>query len=267
MLACNHLTLSVAGRILCTDLNFAVKPGEVWGVLGPNGSGKTTLLNALAGLASPAGGGVTVNDEPLATMRDAARANAIGVLTQHEESEFWGTVLEYVTMGRFPHASAWLGWNTDDEDFARAELQCAGLADFAARRYATLSGGERQRVRMAQLLVQAPRYLLLDEPLQHLDLRHQIQMLDLLAALARDEQHGRGVVVVLHDVLWPARVCTHALLLDGAGGAIAGVAREVLTQNNLEALFGCALQPAGDKTAAGADGFVPAGTGGFLPAL
>ncbi len=261
-LACNGVTLAVAGRTLCSGLTFAVKPGEVWGVLGPNGSGKTTLLNTLAGLAPPAHGHVTVDGEPLAAMRDAARANAIGVLLQHEESEFWGTALEYVTMGRFAQASAWLGWHADDEVFARAVLQRMGLADFAARRYATLSGGERQRVRMAQLLTQAPRYLLLDEPLQHLDLRHQVQMLDLLAALARDEKHGRGVVVVLHDVLWPTRVCTHALLLDGAGGAIAGVAREVLTQPNLEALFGCALQPASENAAAG---FVPAGTGGFLP--
>ncbi len=266
-LACNGVTLAVAGRTLCRELTFAVKPGEVWGLLGPNGSGKTTLLNTLAGLALPANGSVTVDAAPLAAMRDTARANAIGVLLQHEESEFWGTVLDYVSMGRFPNVSAWLGWRADDEAFAHAVLQRLGLADFAARRYATLSGGERQRVRTAQLLVQAPRYLLLDEPLQHLDLRHQIQILDVLAAPARDAKHGRGVVVVLHDVLWPARVCTHALLLDGAGGAIAGVAREVLTQKNLEALFGCALQAAGDKAAAGADGFVPAGTGGFLPAL
>lgn len=258
-LACDGVTLAVAERTLCRDLTFTVKPGEVWGVLGPNGCGKTTLLNTLAGLAPPAGGSVTVDNEPLAAMRDTARANAIGVLLQHEESEFWGTALEYVTMGRFPRASALMGWSADDETFVHAVMQRMGLADFAARRYATLSGGERQRVRMAQLLVQATRYLLLDEPLQHLDLRHQIQMLDLLAALARDEKHGRGVVVVLHDVLWPTRICTHALLLDGTGGAIAGVAREVLTQPNLEALFGCALQPAGDQAAAG--------TGGFLPAL
>jgi iron complex transport system ATP-binding protein len=160
-----------------------------------------------------------------------------------------------VLLGRFPQAPAWLGWQHDDETVAHAALTTVGLADFAARRYATLSGGERQRVRIAQLLAQAPHYLLLDEPLQHLDLRYQIEMLDLLAALARDPQQARGVVIVLHDVLWPARVCTHALLLDGGGSAQAGTAREVLTQANLEALFGCALQPAGDKPEAG---FVPA---------
>jgi iron complex transport system ATP-binding protein len=129
------------------------------------------------------------------------------------------------------------------------------MADFAVRRYATLSGGERQRVRLAQLLAQAPRYFLLDEPLQHLDLRYQMQLLDWVTVRVRDEAAPCGVVLVLHDALWPARVCTHALLLDGRGGARAGSAPDVLTQNNLEALFGCALQSAGDASRAG---FIPA---------
>jgi iron complex transport system ATP-binding protein len=252
-LACKDLTLAVVGRTLCRDLEFAVQPGEVWGVLGPNGGGKTTLLNALAGLAAPSSGGIAADGEPIAAMSPKARARAIGVLPQHEESEFWGTVLDYVLLGRFPHAPAWLGWQRDDEAVAQQALQHMGLAEFTGRRYATLSGGERQRVRVAQLLAQAPRYLLLDEPLQHLDLRYQIQLLDLMGTLARRSRHG--VVMVLHDVLWPARVCTHALLLDGAGGARAGTAGEVLTQPHLEALFGCALQPAGVKSGAG---FVPA---------
>jgi iron complex transport system ATP-binding protein len=255
MLACKDVTLSVAGRTLCSELAFTVKPGQVWGVLGPNGSGKTTLLNVLSGLTSPARGSVQVDEQPLTAMNEIARARAIGVLPQHEESDFWGAALDYVLLGRFPHAPAWRGWRQGDESVAQAALSRVGLADFSSRRYATLSGGERQRVRIAQLLAQAPRYLLLDEPLQHLDLRYQIQMLDLLAGLARDQVETRGVVIVLHDVLWSARVCTHAMLLDGAGGVRVGAAREVLTQANLEALFGCVLQPAGDKPEAG---FVPA---------
>ncbi len=265
MLACNHITLAVDGRALCRDLAFTVKPGEVWGVLGPNGGGKTTLLNVLAGLAAPASGSVTLDDQALAAMPAVARARAVGVLPQHEESEFWGSALEYVSLGCFPHAqvrSAWLGWQPEDEATAHGALQRVGMAEFAARRYATLSGGERQRVRIAQMLAQSPRFLLLDEPLQHLDLRYQMQMLDLVKALAQDDKPGRGVVMVLHDVLWPTRVCTHALLLDGAGGALAGAADAVLTQKNLESLFGCVLQPAGDNPQAG---FVPAGTDGFQP--
>ena len=254
-LACKGVILAVAGRTLCRDLEFTVKPGDVWGVLGPNGSGKTTLLNVLAGLTAPASGNAMIDDVPLASMNVITRARAIGVLPQHEESEFWGTALEYVSLGRFPNAPAWSGWQRDDEAVAQTALTRVGMADFAARRYATLSGGERQRVRMAQLLAQSPRFLLLDEPLQHLDLRYQKQLLALVTGLTKDKNNGCGVVMVLHDVLWPTRVCTHALLLDGAGGSRAGAASEVLTQKNLEALFGCALQPAGDKPQVG---FVPA---------
>lgn len=252
-LACNAVTLSVAGRTLCRDLSFTVQPGEVWGVLGPNGGGKTTLLNVLAGLAAPASGTVTLGQQSLTSMNITARARAVGVLPQHEGSEFWGTALEYVSLGCFPKASAWTGWQQGDEAAAQAALARMDMAGFAQRRYATLSGGERQRVRMAQLIAQSPRFLLLDEPLQHLDLRYQRQLLDGVAALAKTE--GRGVVLVLHDVLWPARICTHALLLDGAGGARAGSAGDVLTQPHLEALLGCALQPAGNHAQAG---FVPA---------
>lgn len=252
-LTCRGITLQVAERTLCRDLEFAVQPGEVWGVLGPNGSGKTTLLHTLAGLRKPAHGTVAADGLPILTMSAKARARAVGVLLQHEDTEFWGTVLEYVSLGRFPHAPAWGGGQQDDERVARKALLELGLSEFAGRRYATLSGGERQRVRVAQLLAQAPRHMLLDEPLQHLDLRHQIQLLDQVATLARNG--GHGVVIVLHDVLWPSRACTHALLLDGAGGARAGAAADVLTQANLEALFGCALYPAGDKPQAG---YVPA---------
>ena len=106
---------------------------------------------------------------------------------------------------------------------------------------------------MAQLYAQSPEYLLLDEPLQHLDLRYQLQLLKLVEKLAQDQ--GRGIVMVLHDAWWPSRICTHALLLDATGDVRLGVAKAVLTQANLEALFGCALQPAGDNLQSG---FVPA---------
>ena len=253
MLACKNVTLSVAGRTLCCTLEFSVKPGEVWGVLGPNGSGKTTLLNTLAGLSPPARGTVLLDGQPLIQLRPVARARAICLLPQHEEAEYWGTTMEYVSLGCYAHAPSWFGWQSGDEAVSRKALHHTGVEEFAARRYATLSGGERQRVRIAQLLAQAPRYLLLDEPLQYLDLRYQTQMLNVLAGLARDDQ--KGIVLVLHDVLWPTRFCTHALLLDGKGGALAGAASEVLTQKNLETLFGCSLQPAGDKPQTG---FVPA---------
>lgn len=252
-LACRDVTLRAGGRVLCRDLTFSVAPGEVWGVLGPNGAGKSTLLNVLAGLTLPASGVVLLEHQTLASMRERDRARKIGLLPQHEEHEFWGSALDYVLLARFAHAPAWLAWQREDETIARDALREVGLAELADRRYVTLSGGERQRARFAQLIAQAPNYLLLDEPLQHLDLRYQIQLLNTAKLWARERQ--KAVVLVLHDVLWPARVCTHALLLDDAAGARSGVAQAVLTQSNLEGLFGCTLQSAGSAATAG---FVPA---------
>jgi len=253
-LACADLTLAVPGRTLCRDLSLNIEPGQVWGVLGANGSGKSTLLHALAGLGRPDNGEVMLDGAELDTQSAKSRARGVGVLMQHEEAEFHGNAVEYVLLGRFPHAQGWVSWGRDDETRAQTALERAGIGSFAQRQYATLSGGERQRVRIAQLIAQSPRYWLLDEPLQHLDLAHQAQMMALVTRAAREEQHG--IIMVLHDLVWPARVCTHALLMYGDGNAAAGAACDMLTQGNLEALFGCRLQAVdgGSSTAA----FVPA---------
>ncbi len=239
MLSCEDLVLSVAGRVLCRSVSFALEPGRLWAVLGRNGSGKTTLVHALAGLRPDARGAVRLNGDPLSSIANRQRARDIGVLLQLEDPDFWGSVLEYVLLGRFPHARSWFGWRREDEASARAALEAVELAPLAQRRFATLSGGERQRARIAQVLAQEPRFFLLDEPLQHLDLRHQARTLELFQRLAREE--GRVVVMVLHDALWPARFCTDALLIYDDGNTLAGPAREALTRVNLERLYGCDL--------------------------
>lgn len=239
-LNCDAVSLSVPGRVLCRDLTISIEPGQIWAILGANGSGKTTLIHALSGLGPCARGTVRLNGETLASGDRRRRAREIGVLLQQEDAGFWGSVLEYVQLGRFPHAQSWLGWGSEDEQAARAAIEDVGLAGFAARRYTTLSGGERQRARIAQILAQAPRLFLLDEPLQHLDLRHQSAVLALFQRLATEQ--GRAVMMVLHDTLWPGRFCTHALLIHDDGTVRAGAAAEVLDRASLEQLYGCRLQ-------------------------
>ena len=239
MLRCQNLTLSVPGRVLCRGISCALEGGQLWAVLGRNGSGKTTLVHTLAGLQPAAGGTIRLNGDALVARASRQRARDIGVLLQLEDTEFWGSVLDYVLLGRFPHARSWFGWRREDEASALAALETVELAEFAQRRFATLSGGERQRARIAQMLAQEPRVLLLDEPLQHLDLKHQVRALGLFRRLAREE--GRAIAMVLHDALWPGRFCTHALLMYDGDDALAGPAREVLTRGNLERLYGCGL--------------------------
>lgn len=240
MLRCDGLTLAVPGRVLAREVGFEARRGEIWAVLGANGSGKTTLVHALAGLAPVPAGTVALDGAPLEERTNAARAGLVGVLLQQEDAEFWGSVLEYVLLGRFSRARAWFGWSREDEGAAQAALEAVGLAELARRGYRTLSGGERQRARIAQLLAQDPQAFLLDEPLQHLDLRHQVAVLRLFGALARERD--RAVVMVLHDALWPARFCSHALLLHDGGRVECGRAAEILSRGRLERLYGCPLQ-------------------------
>ena len=240
VIQCEALTLAVPGRVLARGVTLEVREGEIWAVLGANGSGKTTLVHTLAGLAPALPGTVLVGGTPAHSRGAAARAARIGILLQQEEAAFWGSVVEYVLLGRFPRTAALFGWGIEDEKASRAALAAVGLAGFGRRSYRSLSGGERQRARIAQLLAQDPECYLLDEPLQHLDLRHQVAVLELFKALAR--ARARAVIMVLHDALWPARACTHALLLHEDGTVESGAARALLTRERLERLYGCALR-------------------------
>lgn len=235
--------LQVPGRTLCRDLAFSVRPGECWGVLGNNGSGKTTLIQALGGLKAPAAGSITLEGRALNGFGRRELARRIGVLLQDEAQGFWGSVLEYVLLGRHPHAKAVFGWLPEDEAAAVWALERMDLAGVAGRSLNTLSGGERQRARIAQLLAQGPQYLLLDEPLQHLDLRHQFEAMELLRRLATSD--GKALVMVLHDTLWAGRYCDHLVLLHDGGGAVCGAAAQLLTHGNLERLYRCSLNEVG----------------------
>jgi iron complex transport system ATP-binding protein len=234
-LTAEALTLGFPGRILCRGLSFAVSSGECWAVLGNNGSGKTTLMHALAGVRNPIAGSVRIDHAPLPVLAAAKRARLIGLLLQEETTEFWGSVLDYVALGRYPHRRSLLGYDAEAEGLARSQLERMDLARAADQALSTLSGGERQRARLALVLTQDPALFLLDEPLQHLDLRHQMQALDCFATLARGS--GRAVVMALHDPTLAGRHCDHAILLYEDEPPLAGSAERVLTSENLERLY------------------------------
>jgi iron complex transport system ATP-binding protein len=243
LLDVRRLTLRLGGRELCGAFDLQVRPGQCVAVLGRNGAGKTSLLHVLAGLnvTDDGGGKVETHGElrfgerPLADWSALEAARFRGLLRQRQPPQFAASVLETVLIGRHPHLGRW-GWeDATDIDTARAALACVGLEELAARDLRSLSGGEQQRVAIATLLTQTPRLFLLDEPLNHLDLHHQIAVLDLLRALAAD---GRGIVMVLHDLDLAARYADSAILLDGEGGVLTGPCEEVLTAARLSHAFG-----------------------------
>ena len=245
MLQANGLALSAGGRELVRQLDLSLAPGECWSLLGRNGAGKTSLILALAGLRAPQSGAVALDGVPLPAIGRRELARRIAVLLQDEDSDFWGSVLDYVMLGRFPRSKS--AWSRDEEGAALARRWLAelDLADRETQAYRTLSGGERQRARIAQVLVQDADILLLDEPLQHLDLRHQAQVMGTLSACAAG---GKTVLAALHEPGHAARHCGFSVLLYDAGRASLGRSSDMLTQANLEALYQCRLEAAGARS-------------------
>jgi len=239
MLRTDGLRLAYPGQMLVDGLSIEFQPGQIWAVLGRNGSGKSTLLHALAALRQPEAGSVMLHDALVGTVSRRALGRQIGVLLQEETREFWGSVRDYVLLGRYPHARSLFGWSAEDERIAENEITACHLDALCNRSFASLSGGERQRARVAALFAQRPAVYLLDEPLQHLDLAHQVAVLDRLSIEARNG--GAIVVMVLHDLLFAARYCNRFLLLFTEGRFRVGPADEALTAEHLGELYGFPL--------------------------
>lgn len=229
------LSVSIGGKQVCRALNLALQAGERWGLLGLNGVGKTSLLHTLGGIRPSDAGEVLLDGTSLTATPRRQVAQRLGVLFQDSDEAFPSSVMEAALIGRHPHLHAWEWEGAQDEAIARAALQAVGLAGFEARSTATLSGGERRRLALAALLVQDPQLLLLDEPVNHLDVHHQIAALDLLTKLAREQ--NKTLAMVLHDVNLAVRYCDKVLLLFGNGETLQGATRELLTEANLQRLY------------------------------
>jgi iron complex transport system ATP-binding protein len=234
-LACTHLDVAVAGRILVRDLTLSIRHGSTTCILGCNGAGKTLTMHTLAGLRAPAAGSVALEGTVIADWPRRTLARHLGLLTQTTDDPFPSTVLETVLIGRHPHIGFWQWESNVDRQLAHAALARVGMQDFAQREIATLSGGERRRVALAAILAQDPGVFLLDEPLNHLDPHHQ---LDVLRLMRERSAAGHAIVMSLHDAGLAARFADDALLLFGNGEWLSGPAREVLTEATISRLYG-----------------------------
>jgi iron complex transport system ATP-binding protein len=208
--------------------------GELVSVVGPNGSGKTTLLRALLGTTPLAQGRVELEGRPLAEWRPRELARVLGVVTQREEILFPLTVRETVELGRYAHLGA-MGSPGEADRLAVAEaLRRADVSTLAGRRTDTLSGGEWQRVRIARALAQNPRALLLDEPTAALDIRHEMEVFELVRRLAEE---GIGTLLVTHHLNLAARYADRLLLLDHGSVVAEGPPAEVLRPEVVSSVF------------------------------
>ncbi|MEH6628545.1 MAG: ABC transporter ATP-binding protein [Motiliproteus sp.] len=240
LLTTAQLQVNMGERILCSDLDLDMKPGQVWGLLGGNGSGKTTLLHTLAGLRDSKYGSVALFGQPMASLKNRERAKKLGVLLQDDQVSFPSTVLESVLMGRHPHLAPWCWESAEDRAIAQQALRQVELLAMQDRQIDELSGGERQRLKIATLMVQSPTVWLLDEPTNHLDLNHRIQLLSLLVAKVKEQQGC--LMMSLHDLQLASRFCDNLVMMFPDGSTEQGSQQSLLQPERLTRLYQYPIQ-------------------------
>ncbi|WP_435736145.1 ABC transporter ATP-binding protein [Cellulosimicrobium sp. PMB13] len=233
----HDLHLSYDARTVVHGAGLDLVPGEVTALIGPNGSGKSTLLRSLARLHRPDAGSVTLDDATDAlALHPKDFARRVTLLSQSRPTPSGVCVRDVVAYGRHPYRGR---FRANDPDGPRAithAMEVTGVAAMADRGVDELSGGELQRVWLATCLAQDTGVLLLDEPTTYLDLRYQVELLDLVRDLAAE--HGVAVGVVLHDLNQAASVADHVVLLHHGVVRAAGPADEVLTSELLTEVYG-----------------------------
>jgi len=249
-LSCRQVDISIAGIQVVKQLDIEFRPGSLLALLGANGAGKTTLLNCLAGLRPTDRGKVVLSDQQdehdLHSMPRRKLARELGMLQQHSTYVFDSSVMQTVLTGRHPHLGLLERESPADHELARNALNRVDLQGFEHRCVTSLSGGEARRLAFASLLVQQTPIMLLDEPSNHLDLKHQVRIMQMIRELS--VQQGGIAIAALHDVNLAMAYCSHALLLMGSGEWRAGPIAEMLTESSLEQTYGCAVERLQGKT-------------------
>ncbi len=223
-----------AGRRALDGVSCRVGPGELVAIAGPNGSGKTTLVRAVTGLVPLAAGGVRIQGRPLGEWRRPELARVLGVVPQREDLVFPLRVDETVMLGRYARLGALGAPAAADREAVRSALARCDAEALAARSADTLSGGEWQRVRLARALAQEPAMLLLDEPTASLDVRHEMEILELIRGLVN---HGLAGLVITHQLNLAARFADRMMLLSEGRVVAEGTPGEVLRKDIVSGVF------------------------------
>lgn len=235
-LQANALTLGYDKKIVAENLSVAIPDGELTVIIGPNACGKSTLLRTLSRLARPLQGEVLLDGNAIAHYSTKEVARRLGLLPQSSNAPAGISVSELVARGRYPHQPLFGRWRQEDEVAVQQAMLATGVADLAQQQVDTLSGGQRQRVWIAMVLAQQTPLLLLDEPTTWLDIAHQIELLELMQDLNR--QHGRTLVVVLHDLNQACRYASHLIAMRDGKIIAQGKPADIVTPALIETIYG-----------------------------
>jgi iron complex transport system ATP-binding protein len=236
----HELSVHAGTKALVSNVSLAIEAGSWCTIIGPNGAGKTTLVETVAGLRRPSHGTVTISGRALVRLNERERAHQVAMVPQHPVIPSGMSVYDYVALGRVAYHGLFHAASAGDRRIVDSVLERLSLSEFRDRDVLTLSGGERQRMVLARALAQSTMVIVLDEPITGLDLRHQMDMLELLKHEVKE--CGLTVVATLHDLTLAGQFADRLVLLDRGEVVLDGVASSVIRSTELAERYGMTLR-------------------------
>ena len=228
------VVFSYASTPILKNVCMELAPSEVLGIVGPNGSGKSTLIRCIDRILKPQNGSILLDGRDIKKMGRMEIAKRMGYVPQTFSRVFPATVFDTVLMGRRPH----LGWRSSEHDIEKVleALKLLEIEDFALRDFNEISGGEQQKVFLARALAQEADVLLLDEPTSNLDIRHQLEVMEVIRSLVVEK--GISAIMAIHDLNLASRYADRVVMLNGGRICSAGDPALVLTAENIKSVYG-----------------------------
>ncbi|MDN2711047.1 ATP-binding cassette domain-containing protein [Janthinobacterium sp. SUN118] len=233
MIHVKHIAKTYGAKSVLTDVSAQFPKGQVTSLIGPNGAGKTTLLMLIARLLEPSSGDITIGGRSIAHIKVKDYARQVATLRQAPDFNLRLTVEELVAFGRFPYSRGAL--TAQDRQAIDEAIAFLSLDNLRLAYVDELSGGQRQMAFLAMTIAQQTDILLLDEPLNNLDMKHAVQIMRALRRLC--DEHGRTVILVIHDINFAANYSDHIVAMQGGSVRFSGPAHEVVTEERLRALY------------------------------
>jgi len=229
-----EVEFSYASTPVLENVCMELAPSEILGIVGPNGAGKSTLLRCIDRILKPKRGSILLDGQDIKEMSRMEIARRMGYVPQTSTRVFPATVFDTVLMGRRPH----LGWRSSETDVEKVleVLKLLGIVEFALRDFNEISGGQQQKVLIARALAQEADILLLDEPTSNLDIRHQLEAMDIIKKLVNEK--GISAIMAIHDLNLASRYADRIIMLNGGTIVAAGNPPSVLTPENIKQVYG-----------------------------
>ncbi|WP_372760976.1 ABC transporter ATP-binding protein [Pseudoalteromonas sp.] len=251
LLKVENLSWGIGSKAIVKQINLQLKRGQFVGLIGPNGAGKSSLLRCLYRYNQPTAGQVKFNDVNIWQLSSAQYAKYVAVVLQEAPQQFNLTLFDVVALGLTPHKSLFSATSHSDIEKINQAIARVNLTEHTQQQFESLSGGEKQRALIARAMVQQPQLLIMDEPTSHLDVKYQIQVMELAKSL------GVTVFASFHDLNLAAAMCDQLVVINQGEIACSGTPSEVLNEAMLNTVFGVCAQVSQHPQPSSSGGVIP----------